>query len=206
MGKIQLHGDFILTSDLMIRLNDIIYAKDPVKEAIEFKRDIIVEDIDYWENIEGDFDKMTQYWEGFSSYHEKTDILYTNIVKKDLISNDGEFYFSDSTPYQGDYHQHSDGQAMTGSEHTEESEPIYRKSSKDKIFKPRKGISQRKINSYKNNYNIPSVRGFTKPDYNEAKKLKKVPISKDGFVKAEPIMTTLKAPKIKVKKIETKKY
>lgn len=46
MGKIKLHGDFILISDLMIRLNDIIYAKEPVKEAIEFKRDIIVEDIE----------------------------------------------------------------------------------------------------------------------------------------------------------------
>ena len=30
----------------MKRLNDIIYAKEPVKEAIEFKRDIIVEDIE----------------------------------------------------------------------------------------------------------------------------------------------------------------
>lgn len=46
MGKIKLHGDFILTSDLMIRLNDIIYSKEPVKEAIELKRDIIVEDIE----------------------------------------------------------------------------------------------------------------------------------------------------------------
>ena len=46
MTKINLHGDFILISDLMKRLNDIIYAKEPVKEAIEFKRDIIVEDIE----------------------------------------------------------------------------------------------------------------------------------------------------------------
>jgi len=46
MGKIELHGDFMLTSDVMKRLNDIIYAKEPVKEAIELKRDIIVEDIE----------------------------------------------------------------------------------------------------------------------------------------------------------------
>ena len=45
MGKIKLHGDFILTSDLMKRLNDIIYSKDPVKEAIKFKRDIVEEHI-----------------------------------------------------------------------------------------------------------------------------------------------------------------
>ena len=43
MTKIKLHGDFMLTSDVMKRLNDIIYSKDPVKEAIEFKRDIVEE-------------------------------------------------------------------------------------------------------------------------------------------------------------------
>ena len=46
MTKIKLHGDFMLTSDVVKRLNDIIYAKEPVKEAIEFKRDIIVENIE----------------------------------------------------------------------------------------------------------------------------------------------------------------
>ena len=45
MTKIKLHGDFILTSDVMKRLNDIIYSKDPVKEAIKFKRDIVEEHI-----------------------------------------------------------------------------------------------------------------------------------------------------------------
>tara|TARA_R110002126_G_scaffold35732_3_gene109567 strand:- start:1019 stop:1174 length:156 start_codon:yes stop_codon:yes gene_type:complete len=44
--KQLLHGDFILTSDLLKRLNDIIYSKEPVKEAINLKRDIIVEDIE----------------------------------------------------------------------------------------------------------------------------------------------------------------
>ncbi len=45
MTKIKLHGDFMLTSDVMKRLNDIIYAKEPVKEAIKFKRDIVEEHI-----------------------------------------------------------------------------------------------------------------------------------------------------------------
>ena len=45
MGKIELHGDFMLTSDVMKRLNDIIYAIEPVKEAIKFKRDIVEEHI-----------------------------------------------------------------------------------------------------------------------------------------------------------------
>ena len=45
MTKIKLHGDFMLTSDVMGILNDIIYAKEPVKEAIKFKRDIVEEHI-----------------------------------------------------------------------------------------------------------------------------------------------------------------
>jgi hypothetical protein len=45
MEKIKLHGDFMLTSDVMSILNDIIYAKEPVKEAIKFKRDIVEEHI-----------------------------------------------------------------------------------------------------------------------------------------------------------------
>ena len=53
MREIKLHGDFILTSDLVVRLNDIIYSKDPVSEAIRFKRDIINEHINKGEHDSG---------------------------------------------------------------------------------------------------------------------------------------------------------
>jgi len=43
MTKIKLHGDFILASDVMGILNDIMYSKDPILEAGNFKRDIVHE-------------------------------------------------------------------------------------------------------------------------------------------------------------------
>tara|TARA_R110002167_G_scaffold118254_2_gene294689 strand:- start:986 stop:1144 length:159 start_codon:yes stop_codon:yes gene_type:complete len=41
MTKIKLHGDFILASDVMGILTDIMYSKDPVLDAGNFKRDIV---------------------------------------------------------------------------------------------------------------------------------------------------------------------
>jgi len=53
MRELKLHGDFILTSDLVVRLNDIIYSKEPVLEAIRFKRDIVNETINRGEHDSG---------------------------------------------------------------------------------------------------------------------------------------------------------
>ena len=41
MTKIKLQGDFILASDVMGVLNDIMYSKDPILEAGNFKRDVV---------------------------------------------------------------------------------------------------------------------------------------------------------------------
>ena len=60
------------------------------------------------------------------------------LVKNNLLTNSGEFYFINGTPYEGEYHQHGDGQAMTGGVHTEESEMIYRKGLNGKLYQPRK--------------------------------------------------------------------
>ena len=137
---------------------------------------IIVEDIDYWENMSVDFDKNTQYWEGLGSEHQiDSSVQYSSIVKNNLISESDEFYFADGTAYQGAYHQHGDGQAMTGSEHTEESELIYRKDAKGNIFDTRKGVNKERIREIMKHYqrNIPSVRGFTKSDTQKAKDIKR---------------------------------
>ena len=56
MTKIKLHGDFMLTSDVMSILNDIMYSKDPVLEAGNLKRDIVHQKY----NI-GDKEEWSQY-------------------------------------------------------------------------------------------------------------------------------------------------
>ena len=137
---------------------------------------VVLEDIDYWENMNVDFDKNTQYWEGLWSEHKwDRQIRHSSIVKNNLISEPDEFYFADGTPYHGDYHQHGDGQAMTGSEHTDESELIYRKDAKGKMQDLRKGLSRNELNKRMVHYKpiIPSIRTFTKSEAQKAKDNKK---------------------------------
>ena len=138
---------------------------------------IIVEDIDYWENMTGDFDKNTQYWEGLGSQHIRDrSIKYSSIVKKNLISNTDEFYFKDGTPYQGEYHQHNDGQAMSGSEHTDESETIYRKDANGRIFDTRKGANKRQAMEIMKQIEplVPRTRKITKSDAQKIKESQKI--------------------------------
>lgn len=150
---------------------------------------VILEDIDYWENTNSDFNKNSQYWEGLNSEHQvDRTIKYSQIVKNNLISKADEFYFLDGTPYQGDYHQHGDGQAMTGSKHTEDSEFIYRKDRKGNIFHPRKKMNKRQAREILKKYEpiIPSIRSYRKSSVSESKELKKV---------AKPIATEVKTIK-----------
>lgn len=137
---------------------------------------VAVEDIDYWENMTVSYEKNTQYWEGLWGDHEGDgNIRYSSIVKNNLMSGADEFYFIDGTSYQGEYHQHGDGQAMTESEHSDESELIYRKDAKGKLQDVRKGLNRNQLNKRMVHYkpDIPSVRTFTKSDAQKAKDIKK---------------------------------
>ena len=138
---------------------------------------IVIEDIDYWENFKDHFDKDTQYWEALGSTHIRdSSIKYSSIIKKNLLSNPDEFYFQDGTPYAGEYHQHSDGQAMTGSEHTDGSMSIYRKDAKGKIFNPRKKANKRQVMEIMKQVKptIPMTRKITKSDIQKIKESKKI--------------------------------
>ena len=103
---------------------------------------IVVEDIDYWEKSLSKWATNDQNWEVLGNIHESSRGLnHTSIITNNLLAKNGEFFFFDGTPYEGSYHQHGDGQAMTGEEHSEESEFIYRKYSTGKLYNPRKKLS-----------------------------------------------------------------
>ena len=107
---------------------------------------IIVSDFDYWENITGEFDSDTTRWDDYSQVHTRqSGLLRTSIVRNGLTTKPDEFYYSDGSSYYGGYHQHGDGQAMTGLEHTDESIEIYRKDNNGEIFNPRKKRTKRQI-------------------------------------------------------------
>ena len=135
-------------------------GRDLIKHPIS----IIVEGIDYWGNFRSDFDKQGQIWNDLGGKHEPArNIIGTHIVRNGLKTNPGEFFFESGAPYNGDYHQHQDGQAMSGAEHEKDSKLIYRKDSKGKIFNPRKKMSKSQrtqlIKSMKEKINIPEGRG-----------------------------------------------
>tara|TARA_R100000808_G_scaffold8841_1_gene24734 strand:- start:1825 stop:2559 length:735 start_codon:yes stop_codon:yes gene_type:complete len=107
---------------------------------------INVHDIDYWENITGEYDKDSTVWTNYSGVHTREKgLLKTSIVRNGLVTKPNEFYYADGTVYEGEYHQHEDGQAMTGGLHNEDSVDIYRKREDGELYNPRKRRSKRSL-------------------------------------------------------------
>ena len=148
VGKIEIQGGKVIDRSLN-----------------SYSINVLVEDIDFWERFNVPFDKNTQYWDGLGSNHQfNKSIIHSSVVKNNLISNIDEFYFADGTPFNGEYHLHGDGQAMTGGVHAEDSEMIYRKDLKGNIVNMRTGDAKKRamqvMESVK--YKIPSLRKKTR--------------------------------------------
>ena len=125
-------------------LINIVGGKVVDKDLKSHPITIAVSDFDYWENIMGEFDSDTTRWSDYSKVHTRqSGLLATSITRKALTTKPDEFYYADGSSYYGDYHQHGDGQAMTGLEHTDESVEIYRKDDNGEIFNPRKRQTKR---------------------------------------------------------------
>ena len=95
------------------------------------------------------------------------------ITKNNLLSKENEFYYFDGSPYLGEYHLHGDGQAMTGSSHSDESIFIFRKDRKGKLHNPRQNMSNHKKRALKKYRRlIPTPhREFTESDEKIARKV-----------------------------------
>lgn len=177
---------------------------------------IIVEDIDYWYKTNSEFDKNTQYWEGLGSIHEKDKtIKYSSVVKNNLTSYTEEYYFEDGALFQGEYHQHGDGQAMTGGVHAKDSQMIYRKKPNGELLKPRQKMSKREVMTLKKKVEkfIPSIRIKSK-SYAEKQTMQKKSLqqfSKETVVAKSKIPTVSKtavktAPVKTTTESKTEKY
>ena len=88
--------------------------------------------MDYTELLNTKSEDMTTKSEDLSSTYvsgkkvSKTSLKQPYIENQHTSTHDGELYFSDGTLYQGSFHIHlDDNSAMTGSEHTEESQDLY---------------------------------------------------------------------------------
>ena len=129
MGNLNPSMIFNYTGVLTIK-NARVYDSNELEHSVR----ILPNNNDYWEEIGEIFGTSESYYEDYSKEVTKiSPIKRTHIVTNDLLTNPEEFYFKDGTPYQGEYHTHEDGQAMTGNRHKRSSVNIYRKDAKGNL-------------------------------------------------------------------------
>ena len=95
-------------------------------------------DIDYFNTSKEVFESAGSNWSDYNSEHlEIKTIDDVDVYKNNLFTKQNEFYYENGENYFGSYHQHSNGQAMSESEHIQDSVKIYRKDQNNKLFKPK---------------------------------------------------------------------
>lgn len=84
------------------------------------------------------FQNGGSYFSDYNSRHTPIKTIQdTDIYKNNLFTKQDEFYYENGDNYFGEYHQHSNGQAMTESKHNSDSVNIYRKDENNKLSKPK---------------------------------------------------------------------
>ena len=95
-------------------------------------------DIDLFGKSKESWQYGGSYFSDYNSNHESIKTLDdTDIYKNNLFTKQDEFYYENGENYFGSYHQHSNGQAMTESQHNADSVNIYRKNEENKLHKPK---------------------------------------------------------------------
>jgi hypothetical protein len=90
---------------------------------------------DQFYRIQDNWSQLNSTWSEYGDYYGngQTSKIKTDIVTNNLKSTSGELFLKDGTAYYGDIHFHSNGTFMTGGEHNEDSQILYRK--KKRIIK-----------------------------------------------------------------------
>ena len=95
-------------------------------------------DIDFFGKSRENFEEGGSYFSDYDSEHEVIDTIDSNdIYKNNLFTKENEFFFKNGDNYFGAYHQHSNGEAMTESEHNSDSVFIYRKDEDGNLYFPK---------------------------------------------------------------------
>jgi hypothetical protein len=95
-------------------------------------------DIDTFGRSKETFEGGGNYYSDYDTIHEAIDTIdEIDIYKNNLYTKQDEFFYENGENYFGEYHQHSNGQAMTESVHNADSVNIYRKTQNNKLLKPK---------------------------------------------------------------------
>ena len=116
----------------------IVGVKVVTKELQEIEPYYEKLDIDLFGMSRESFENSGSYFQDYDSRHLPIKTIdSTDIYKNNLFTKQDEFYYENGDNYFGAYHQHSNGQAMSESEHTVDSVKIYRKDQNNKLYKPK---------------------------------------------------------------------
>tara|TARA_Y100001963_G_scaffold10884_1_gene13846 strand:- start:1056 stop:1790 length:735 start_codon:yes stop_codon:yes gene_type:complete len=116
----------------------IIGARIITQELEEITPNYKILDIDLFSVSEETFENGGSYFSDYNSRHLPIDTIEdTDIYKNNLFTEQNEFYYDNGDNYFGEYHQHSNGQAMTESIHNADSVNIYRKDQNNKLLRPK---------------------------------------------------------------------
>ncbi len=116
----------------------IIGTKIVTEELQEIGSSYSKLDIDTFGKSQESFENGGSYFSDYNSTHEPINTIDDmDIYKNNLFTKQDEFYYENGDNYFGSYHQHSNGQAMSESEHNNDSVEIFRKDQNNKLYKPK---------------------------------------------------------------------
>ena len=131
MGEGTLNDLFDYTGEL--RITSVMVADNNAENV----RTTIHRVMDYTELLNTNAEDMTTKSEDLSATHTygskiaKTTLKQQNLNNQHTSGYDGELYLSDGSLYEGSFHIHlADNSAMSGREHTEDSQDLYFKNGK----------------------------------------------------------------------------
>ena len=125
---------------------------------------IIKKVMDFSELLNTNSEDMTTNSEDLNSTYRYNYKVPKTILKQSIVPNlntlnhNGSLYLKDGSNYNGKFHVHlNDGMAMSGSEHTLDSQELY-------YYPIKNGISSAKLISTKNTSSIPQVSRLNRPN------------------------------------------
>tara|TARA_Y100000310_G_C20641430_1_gene794150 strand:- start:485 stop:1054 length:570 start_codon:yes stop_codon:yes gene_type:complete len=110
-----------------IKITSVIAADNNAKKV----PCVIKRVMDYSELLNTKAEDLTTKSEDLSAGYKykgkpRKTIVVDNIIKnQNTATHDGDLYLEGGSLYNGNFHVHEDGKAMTGSEHTKESQNLY---------------------------------------------------------------------------------
>ena len=113
---------FEYKGNFKIKRSDLYDRRNRITALSTTKTDQFYRIKDTWNQLNSKWNEYSSHYRYLETYKRRT-----NIVTNNLKSTSGNLFLKDGATYTGDVHFHSGGTFMTGAEHSEDSQKLYRK-------------------------------------------------------------------------------